>query len=405
MSPQPPSHSPDIQRLIEEGYGVQTRGAQLIVSTPYVNSDRQVRWGRLVSALELSGNTASRPDIHVVWFIGEKPGDMPCDSSGARLDRLIHQASETNLGDGLVASCGFSRRPANALNDYADYHEKMSTYVGMLVSEVHEIDQNVSFRDHPPIPTVDEASVFRYEDSATTRARIGAVVDRIRDQRIAIVGLGGSGSYILDAVAKTPVAEIHLFDDDELLTHNAFRAPGAPTLEELEARPLKVVHHQKTYDAMHKKVIANPVRVSADNVSDLDGFDFVFLSVDASPDKRIIMEKLQASGIPFADTGMGIYQHDSSIAGIVRTSVSTPRQAHPAWMTESGEVSFVDVDDDDYAQNIQIAELNMLNASLAVIAWKKHFGFYVDLEHERSSNYTIDGNHLHNIGGVSDESD
>ena len=38
----------------------------------------------------------------------------------------------------------------------------------------------------------------------------------------------------------------------------------------------------------------------------------------------------------------------------------------------------------------------MLNAALAVIKWKKIFSFYIDFEHEHSSTYTIDGNHLLN---------
>jgi hypothetical protein len=46
----------------------------------------------------------------------------------------------------------------------------------------------------------------------------------------------------------------------------------------------------------------------------------------------------------------------------------------------------------DYSQNIQIADLNSLNAALAVIKWKKLLGFYRDLEHEHFSTYTIDGN-------------
>ena len=32
--------------------------------------------------------------------------------------------------------------------------------------------------------------------------------------------------------------------------------------------------------------------------------------------------------------------------------------------------------DDDYNRNIQIADLNALNAAFAVIKWKKLFGFY-----------------------------
>ncbi|WP_201716138.1 hypothetical protein [Rossellomorea arthrocnemi] len=34
-------------------------------------------------------------------------------------------------------------------------------------------------------------------------------------------------------------------------------------------------------------------------------------------------------------------------------------------------------DDDVYSQNIQISELNALNANMGVVAWKKIFGFYL----------------------------
>jgi hypothetical protein len=50
--------------------------------------------------------------------------------------------------------------------------------------------------------------------------------------------------------------------------------------------------------------------------------------------------------------------------------------------------------DDDYDTNIQIAELNALNATFAVIRWKKWCGFYADLEHEHHSVYTITTNGL-----------
>lgn len=51
---------------------------------------------------------------------------------------------------------------------------------------------------------------------------------------------------------------------------------------------------------------------------------------------------------------------------------------------------------DLYAKNIQIADLNALNAALAVIKWKKLFGFYLDLDDEHHCTYTLDGNMLLN---------
>jgi len=60
-------------------------------------------------------------------------------------------------------------------------------------------------------------------------------------------------------------------------------------------------------------------------------------------------------------------------------------------------VSFEDAPgDDDYNRNIQIADLNALNAALAVIKWKKVFGVYRDLKSEHQSQFSIDTNLLLN---------
>ena len=40
--------------------------------------------------------------------------------------------------------------------------------------------------------------------------------------------------------------------------------------------------------------------------------------------------------------------------------------------------------------------MNALNAALAVIKWKKLFGFYRDLENEHFSAYTLDGDSIVN---------
>ena len=50
----------------------------------------------------------------------------------------------------------------------------------------------------------------------------------------------------------------------------------------------------------------------------------------------------------------------------------------------------------EYERNAQLAELNALNAALAVIKWKKVRDFYSDLEQELNCEYVIDGNRLMN---------
>ena len=49
-----------------------------------------------------------------------------------------------------------------------------------------------------------------------------------------------------------------------------------------------------------------------------------------------------------------------------------------------------------YETNIQVADLNSLNADFAVIKWKKLRGYYRDLDKELHSSYTTDGNALIN---------
>ena len=50
----------------------------------------------------------------------------------------------------------------------------------------------------------------------------------------------------------------------------------------------------------------------------------------------------------------------------------------------------------EYERNAQFAELNALNATLAVIKWKKVRGFYNDLTRELNCEYVIDGNKIIN---------
>jgi hypothetical protein len=92
---------------------------------------------------------------------------------------------------------------------------------------------------------------------------------------------------------------------------------------------------------------------------------------------------------------MGVWETEGALGGQVRVTTSTPEKQDHVW--ERGRIPFGPPDpENEYRQNIQIAELNMLNAALAVIRWKKLTGFYLDLEREHFSVYEIDGNDILN---------
>lgn len=185
-----------------------------------------------------------------------------------------------------------------------------------------------------------------------------------------------------------------MYDGDTLYTHNAFRAPGAASVEELDNALKKVHYFRDRYDPMRRNIIAHPDYVDEHNIDELRNMTFVFLAIEAGPGKRFIIEKLEEFGIPFIDTGMGVSQIGDTLHGIVRVTASDDGYRRHVW--DGKRISFADAANDEYDRNIQIADLNMLNAALAVIKWKKMYGFYADTEHEYSISYTIDGNHLLN---------
>jgi len=389
MSRSPISLNADLKKLADDGYDIDIVSGHLVIrDVPYVNVGRQVKLGILVSTLELAGDVTQKPGDHVAWFAGE----YPCDQDGHELAKIKCEGEPPKISDGLVVRHSFSSKPADGYNDY---HHKMTTYINIISQPAKVIDPNVTSRPRRVVEANDPDTVFKYIDTASSRAGIAAVSGKLQLARIAIVGLGGTGSYILDFVAKTPVREIHIFDGDDLLQHNAFRSPGAPSKEELKAKPKKVRYHAGRYGLMRNGVVEHDFDLDAQNVDALEGMDFVFICVDRGEARRHIIEKLERIDIPFIDVGMGIDLVDDQLLGIVRITASVPNKLGDMRNRKRINMSSVDADG-DYSRNIQIAELNALNAALAVIKWKKQFGFYLDQENEHFSAYTLDGNRIIN---------
>ena len=387
MSQQLISRSHDLQALFEDGYEVSIRAGHIVIgNVPYVGSDKSIKRGTLASTLDLAGDKTTPPSTHVIQFAGEHP----CDKHGHPLKNMVHSVGRQNLGDGLVTDRSFSCKPASG---YANYYDKFTTYIAMISGPAEAIDPSISARSFAVIETSDTDSPFQYIDTASSRAGIAAITDKLKVSKVAIVGLGGTGSYILDLLAKTPVGEIHLIDGDDFIQHNAFRTPGAASVDDLRKRLKKVDYLSEKYGSMRRGIVPHASHLTQHNLSLLDGMDFVFVAVDRSEIKAAISKKLETDGTPFIDVGMGVSIVDDALFGVVRTTTSTsPQRSHFKKCVNVGPNGV----DDAYRQNIQIADLNALNAALAVIRWKKFCGFYVDLEQEHQSNFTIDGNIITN---------
>jgi len=384
------NRSPDLKLLQGEGYDLEVRSSFLLVKhVPYLDANRGLRFGTLVSVLDLANDATVPPASHVAMFIGEHP----CKEDGSILSQIQHSSNRQQLLHNLEIDHTFSAKPKDGV--YRDYHHKMTTYAHIISAPAHTIEPNATAQTFPVIQDDETEDVFHYLDTASDRAGIGLINDKLRLDAVAIVGLGGTGGYVLDLVAKTPVKAVHLFDGDRFIQHNAFRSPGAVAGDDLAGGPLKVHYFTQIYSRMRRNIVSHPYYIDESNADELSSMRFVFICIDKGAAKKLIIEKLESSGVAFIDVGMGVLEVDGALSGLVRVTTSTPdKRDH---VLGKHRVTLVDADgNEDYNQNIQIADLNALNAALAVIRWKKLCGFYVNLEHEHYSVYAINGNTLIN---------
>lgn len=388
MSTELIDRSPDLQRLVHDGYEVEIRSGHLIVhSVPYVNSQGGIADGTIVTDLTLSADRTQIPGDHQIWFKGEHP----CNKDGAAIQALgaggpVFQT----LCEGIEVNYRFSCKPQNG---YPDYHAKMTRYIDIITGPARAINPKATARTYKPITSVNEDPVFIYTDTASSRAGIAIVAKKVCMEKIGIVGLGGTGSYVLDLVSKTPVKEIHLFDGDLFYQHNAFRAPGAASFEILNAKPSKVNYYADIYGKMHRHIFPHEEYLSGETIIQLSGIDFVFLCVDKPAVRKLVSNFLHDQKVPFIDVGMNVELIDEMqcLRGSCRVTLSTPAQNEHF----SKHVSLSDATTDDlYASNIQVADLNSLSAALAVIRWKKYCGFYQDHSNEHQSAFVISTHQL-----------
>ena len=389
------SHSEDLQQLVDQGFDIEVWGGHLVLhGVPYIDSGGVVKTGKLVSALDLAGGRTARPSDHTVYF----QGAFPRRANGEPLEMLRNRSEEIELEPGLKVQHRFSAKPCDA-GQYRDYCEKMSRYAEIIGREARLLAPDrrrrggraASRRD-----ARDPQDPFLYTETASGRAGITDISNRVSGQRVAIIGLGGSGSYILDLVSKTRVREIHLFDHDEFLQHNAFRAPGAWSLDELRRRENKAEMYARRYGACRRGVVGHASKADRAALEELGDLDFAFIAIDVPGAKKELFRHLEEKGIPFVDVGMGLDKTGGKLSGILRVTGSREGSRAEAWRRVQTEG---EAPRGEYDANIQTAELNALNAGLAVLYWKKQTGVYADSKREIHSTFTTSANLLANASG------
>ena len=364
------AHNPEIAQLQEEGYQLTLLPTHVVVhNIPYVSTEGTVAEGKFIIAISLSGETVTMSD-HQIEFMGQ----FPCDSLGQPMKTVLSEVPTGNqILEGICSNYRFSNHPVDdPLNN--SILAKLKHYESIITSEANILNPEATARVFAPSQHIKE-SIFKYPDTNAGRAGIVEQANRLRGYKLGIVGLGGTGSHILDLLAKTPVAEIHLYDGDIFENHNAFRSPGAAQLDELRRRPLKAEHFKSKYDAIRDGVSSHAYYIDESNLAELSQLDFVFISIDSGLARKIIADYLNQAGIPFIDSGIDISNRENNTleASSRVTLVSGENTDAAMDMLSYGEIK-----GELYSSNVQIAEINSLNACHSIIEWKKFVGFYAD---------------------------
>ncbi|NIM40230.1 MAG: ThiF family adenylyltransferase [Hydrogenophaga sp.] len=393
------SRNDDIARLVGKGYAVTfDSGWMIIRDIPYLDQQGAEQWGAIATKLvPVDATDLVQQEDHTILFAGTHP----CGLDGVPIpliDAGTHQLQLSAACADVVVQRRFSNKPriAGALHGYQNFYEKIESYVGIVAGPAMERHGSNPLT-YKAVEDIPEPSVFRYQDSLSSKAEIADLSAKLKDDVIAIIGLGGTGSSVLDYMVKTPVREIRGFDGDYFHVHNAYRSQGK--LEEWELGQPKAVVYQGRYEGFRSGVQLYKQYVDSESGPALEGVTFAFVCVDKGPARGAIFDLLIGLGIPFIDVGMGLKRAGGALSGMLRTTYFCVEKAQQMRAMGLAEVS--ETPENIYRTNVQIAELNGLNAALAVIRYKQLRQFYT--EATAQSHLLFDLSDLKMAGMTADE--
>ena len=143
---------------------------------------------------------------------------------------------------------------------------------------------------------------------------------------------------------------------------------------------------------MRNGIVATPMLIDESNVTLLTNMNFVFMAFDGRPAKAALISHLTTINVPFIDVGMSLQEKEGQLVGQVRMSSITGTNQERA--VDQSFIPCSDPEENEYDFNVQVADMNALNALLAVIRFKKILGFYKDFENSQYYVYALFDNSI-----------
>ena len=121
-------------------------------------------------------------------------------------------------------------------------------------------------------------------------------VERLRQSSVCVFGIGGVGSYIVEALARSGVGHLTLVDHDTVTLTNLNRQLVA-LHSTLGMEKVEVARRRILDINPQAQVTVHPCFYTSSEV-ELQGFDFIADAIDSVPSKLALIENAISAGIP-----------------------------------------------------------------------------------------------------------
>lgn len=124
-------------------------------------------------------------------------------------------------------------------------------------------------------------------------------MDKLQNASVAIFGIGGVGTYCAEALARSGVSTLALFDDDKICLTNINRQLIA-TRKTVGKQKVEVMAQRILEINPKAAVQTHTVFYTPDNADefDLSGYDYIVDAIDTVSAKLALIERAQAAGVP-----------------------------------------------------------------------------------------------------------
>lgn len=359
------------QEANKRGWTIEARQNQIVVGeVPYRTQDGESGRCRVSVDTEDDGLSMRAPEngqgaAHAATLSGVAGGSA-YQANGERVGNVLW------TDDASVCVISIKRDEG----EYANAWHALFVYAATVAGEV-----GVEQREHVPRP-------FKFDVLGEDSLEVRGWRDRETGQKVGIVGLGGVGLWILDLMSKTDVAEIRIWDGDDIEGRNLLRAPGWAGQGAIGKN--KAEHFGARYGKVRTGISIFPDYWQSDaSVDVFRDLTFVFVAVDKTSARTALCETLERIGMPFVDVGMGIERRQGRVRGSCQVFFSGEDSSR--WRV--GIPTAEGAGERDYYE-LQLADMGALNAALAVGMWRRHIEQYEEEEKDWLVRYVVEGNAL-----------